>query len=212
MATHHARNCTVVVCSDRRNRRQHLCQRGKSSPSLAQPYLDDRVRFLFSPASQAWQPPEHEQARLPPRLERPPDRAMRVHSTPPSLPVPAFFPSFPPFLKWWVAHEAGWCGRVHPLNRPLPFRSALRTNLTPVTDSESESVCGNRFRFGFRTQNLIENCPTAQGEQQGGGGEQQGRGRERERERECFIQECTKRETEHLCIRPPIHGIGGGPR
>ena len=98
------------------------------------------------------------------------------------------------------------------VRRPLPFRSALRTNLTPVTDSESESVCGNRFRFGFRTQNLIENCPTAQGEQQGGGGEQQGRGRERERERECFIQECTKRETEHLCIRPPIHGIGGGPR
>ena len=87
MATHHARNCTVVVCSDRRNRRQHLCQRGKSSPSLAQPYLDDRVRFLFSPASQAWQPPEHEQARLPPRLERPPDRARRVHSDPPSLPT-----------------------------------------------------------------------------------------------------------------------------
>ena len=47
------------------------------------------------------------------------------------------------------------------VRRPLPFRSALRTNLTPVTDSESESVCGNRFRFGFRTQNLIENCPTA---------------------------------------------------
>ena len=45
--------------------------------------------------------------------------------------------------------------------RPLPFRSALRTNLTPVTESESESVCGNRFRFGFRIQNLIENSPTA---------------------------------------------------
>ena len=48
------------------------------------------------------------------------------------------------------------------VRRPLPFRSALRTNLTPVTESDSESVCGNRFRFGFRIQNLIEKSRTAQ--------------------------------------------------
>ena len=33
-------------------------------------------------------------------------------------------------------------------------------------------------------------------------------GREREREREHLF----KRETEHLCLRQLIHGIGGGPR
>ena len=32
------------------------------------------------------------------------------------------------------------------------------------------------------------------------------RERERERERDLF-----KRETEHLCLRPPIHGIGRDP-
>ena len=33
--------------------------------------------------------------------------------------------------------------------------------------------------------------------------------RERERERESAL---FKRETEHLCLRPPFHGIGEGPR
>ena len=41
------------------------------------------------------------------------------------------------------------------------------------------------------------------GLRQGKGGEE---GRERERESDLF-----KRETEHLCIRPPIHGIGRDP-
>ena len=58
------------------------------------------------------------------------------------------------------AASAGCRGCIHLRNPNPPPES--EAGFPPVSESESESVCGNRFRFGFRIQNLIENSPTAQ--------------------------------------------------